>query len=275
VNLKLNKSKKTVDLTEYGETAVPKHALSFLTQKELLAVQHILRRLVTITSDLEGKNYLFKTASGIGVIETHGLRVQVRPRLSAREFITLIRYALSGNIPPDHFRSHSELTWETGFEDALCMLLNDEAREILRVGLSRRYEERREPLDVLRGRPLWERNFPWQGGKAREIVCRYHKLTYNNLDNRLLLSGLKSAAVLARSEDVRRGIFQHLKTFRELASEKKTEPSQFEKVEKTADGLGCLPPAPFALLSFIALPVIPELRLTDKGIVDVLEFKLI
>jgi adenine deaminase len=51
--------------------------------------------------------------------------------------------------------------------------------------------------------------------------------------------------------------------------------SQFEKVEKAADGLGCLPSAPFALLSFIALPVIPELRLTDKGIVDVLEFKLI
>jgi len=51
--------------------------------------------------------------------------------------------------------------------------------------------------------------------------------------------------------------------------------SQFEKVEKVAAGLGCLPPAPFALLSFIALPVIPELRLTDMGIVDVLEFKLI
>jgi adenine deaminase len=50
---------------------------------------------------------------------------------------------------------------------------------------------------------------------------------------------------------------------------------KFEKVEKTASGLGHVPPAPFALLSFIALPVIPELRLTDMGLVDVLEFKLI
>ena len=50
---------------------------------------------------------------------------------------------------------------------------------------------------------------------------------------------------------------------------------RFEKVEKTALGLGNIPPAPFALLSFIALPVIPELRLTDMGLVDVLEFKLI
>jgi adenine deaminase len=50
---------------------------------------------------------------------------------------------------------------------------------------------------------------------------------------------------------------------------------KFENVEKTALGLGNIPPAPFALLSFIALPVIPELRLTDMGLVDVLEFKLI
>ena len=50
---------------------------------------------------------------------------------------------------------------------------------------------------------------------------------------------------------------------------------KFENVEKTASGLGNIPTAPFALLSFIALPVIPELRLTDMGLVDVIEFKLI
>jgi len=50
--------------------------------------------------------------------------------------------------------------------------------------------------------------------------------------------------------------------------------SQHEIVEKTAANLGNLPPAPFALLSFLALPVIPELRLTDLGLVDVVEFKL-
>jgi adenine deaminase len=50
---------------------------------------------------------------------------------------------------------------------------------------------------------------------------------------------------------------------------------KFEKLEKTASGLGNIPPTPFAILSFVALPVIPELRLTDMGLVDVLEFKLI
>jgi len=50
---------------------------------------------------------------------------------------------------------------------------------------------------------------------------------------------------------------------------------KFERVEKTASVLGNIPPAVFSLLSFIALPVIPELRLTDRGLVDVIAFKLI
>ena len=51
--------------------------------------------------------------------------------------------------------------------------------------------------------------------------------------------------------------------------------SGLEKLEKTAKDLGCTLPSPFAALSFLALPVIPELRLTDLGLVDVNEFKLI
>jgi len=51
--------------------------------------------------------------------------------------------------------------------------------------------------------------------------------------------------------------------------------SQHEKVEEAAASLGNLPPSPFALLSFLALPVIPELRLTDLGLVDVNKFKLL
>ena len=50
---------------------------------------------------------------------------------------------------------------------------------------------------------------------------------------------------------------------------------QFEKVEAAARSLGSTLPAPFAALSFIALPVIPELRLTDLGLVDVNAFKII
>jgi adenine deaminase len=46
-------------------------------------------------------------------------------------------------------------------------------------------------------------------------------------------------------------------------------------VETAAASLGPVPHAPFALLSFMALPVIPELKLTDRGLVDVGKFEII
>jgi adenine deaminase len=50
---------------------------------------------------------------------------------------------------------------------------------------------------------------------------------------------------------------------------------KLEKLEQIARDLGTTLPSPFSTLSFLALPVIPELRLTDLGLVDVGEFKLI
>ncbi|MBA7662331.1 Adenine deaminase [subsurface metagenome] len=50
---------------------------------------------------------------------------------------------------------------------------------------------------------------------------------------------------------------------------------KLEKLEQLARDLGIRLPSPFATLSFLALPVIPELRLTDLGLVDVNEFRLV
>ncbi len=50
---------------------------------------------------------------------------------------------------------------------------------------------------------------------------------------------------------------------------------EFERLKQIARNLGSELDDPFATLSFLALPVIPELRLTDLGLVDVLAFKLL
>jgi len=47
------------------------------------------------------------------------------------------------------------------------------------------------------------------------------------------------------------------------------------KLERLVKDMGTELDAPFAALSFLALPVIPELKLTDKGLVDVAAFKII
>ncbi len=51
--------------------------------------------------------------------------------------------------------------------------------------------------------------------------------------------------------------------------------AKLEKLEQLAKDLATTLPSPLATLSFSALPVIPELRLTDLGLVDVDAFKLV
>ena len=50
---------------------------------------------------------------------------------------------------------------------------------------------------------------------------------------------------------------------------------KLDRVERAAADLGTALPSPFSTLSFLALPVIPELRLTDLGLVDVNRFRLL
>ncbi len=50
---------------------------------------------------------------------------------------------------------------------------------------------------------------------------------------------------------------------------------EIENAHQAARELGCTVPAPFMAMSFLALPVIPELKLTDKGLVDVRTFAFV
>jgi adenine deaminase len=50
---------------------------------------------------------------------------------------------------------------------------------------------------------------------------------------------------------------------------------QLEALHRAVKALGCKLPDPFMTLSFMSLPVIPELKITDKGLVDVNQFKFV
>jgi adenine deaminase len=46
-------------------------------------------------------------------------------------------------------------------------------------------------------------------------------------------------------------------------------------LRQTVKEMGCKLEEPFMALSFLALPVIPELKITDKGLVDVRQFRIV
>jgi len=49
--------------------------------------------------------------------------------------------------------------------------------------------------------------------------------------------------------------------------------AQWEDLRRAAGQLGCRLREPFMALSFLALPVIPELKMTDRGLFDVSQFR--
>ena len=62
-----------------------------------------------------------------------------------------------------------------------------------------------------------------------------------------------------------------------LMSEKPLEfvKDKLDELTLASKSIGCILPNPFMTLSFISLPVIPEIRLTDKGLVDVTKNRFI
>jgi len=55
----------------------------------------------------------------------------------------------------------------------------------------------------------------------------------------------------------------------------RTVAGQVRELNLAAGKLGCTVSDPFMALSFLALPVIPELKLTDRGLVDVNKFNFV
>jgi len=51
--------------------------------------------------------------------------------------------------------------------------------------------------------------------------------------------------------------------------------NQLVELRKSAKDLGIILEEPFLQLAFLALPVIPSLKITDFGMVDVEKFKII
>ena len=50
---------------------------------------------------------------------------------------------------------------------------------------------------------------------------------------------------------------------------------RIQSMEKRLASMGVTMKAPFMSLSFLALSVIPELKITDRGLVDVKRFELV
>ena len=54
-----------------------------------------------------------------------------------------------------------------------------------------------------------------------------------------------------------------------------TVAKKLRELKKLAKKIGCLLEEPFLQISFLALPVIPKLKITDRGLVDGSKFEIV
>ncbi len=121
---------------------------------------------------------------------------------------------------------------------------------------------------------------PFQGALACTIAHDHHNLIVAGCDDTSMRTAiaevvrLGGGAVVARGGEVLAGLplpYAGLISDRPLVEVR----GQLDELAAAAHRCGCDHPDPVMALSFVALEVIPSLKLTDRGLVDVDKFKLV
>lgn len=208
---------KPIILKELGYDTVEVEAALRATAMTIEELAYALRPIAKIEPDWKPGHVRVSAGQVIGSVQVGGLRVEVRPRLAAREAVTMIRYALGGKVD-----STLHATFPTGasvgLDELICHVLADEADRIRQAGLSRKYEKQHERLSVLRGRPDFVSSFPWDGERAGSLVCSFHLLTCDNLDNQLLRAALEQSCLLDISQRTRSRLLAHRRVWTSAAA---------------------------------------------------------
>ena len=147
-----------------------------------------------------------RTRSWVGVVRLGDVEIRVVPKLAGNR-VDLVRL-LDLTLGLDGL---TRLCGEAGLEaagdrlvDLVALLLGESCLSLLRRGLLAGYVEREEPLPVVRGRILGDRQVLRRFGRLDRVECRFDELEHDIDENRLLAIALRVAHRRVRSVPVRR-----------------------------------------------------------------------
>jgi adenine deaminase len=151
----------------------------------------------------------------------------------------------------------------------------DPERDLLKLAVVERHHgSGRVGLGLVKGFGLKH------GAIASSVAHDAHNIIAVGVTDQALFQAVHEVASMGGGITV---VSDHLtlaKVVLEVAGLMSTEPAHILAVrvgeaKKSVRALGCGLDAPFMSLSFLALPVIPELKLTDMGLVDVTRFEIV
>jgi adenine deaminase len=119
-----------------------------------------------------------------------------------------------------------------------------------------------------------------QGAMATSVAHDSHNLVVVGVQDRDMkravqeIQKMQGGFVVVEEGEIKASLSLPIAGLMSLQSAEEVS-SQMEALNHAAHQIGAIPKNPFLTLSFLALPVIPELKITDRGLVDVSEFRVI
>jgi adenine deaminase len=155
------------------------------------------------------------------------------------------------------------------------LVVGDTKSDILKLAVVERHRGTgRIGLGLVRGFGLK------QGALASTVAHDSHNVIAVGVDDEDICLAVEQLKAMAGGMAAVAGRRVLAKTPLEIAGlmsseDLRTLASQLRDLHRAAVQMGCSIPEPFMALSFLALPVIPELKLTDLGLVDVNRFSIV
>ena len=154
-------------------------------------------------------------------------------------------------------------------------VFSDIEADILKLAVVERHEASgRIGLGLVKGFGLMH------GALASSVAHDSHNVIVVGVSDEEIVKAVEVVKDMGGGLVVVRGNEILAKTPLEIAGLMSTQPlapltSQLQAVKSAAHSIGCALEEPFMSLSFLALPVIPELKLTDRGLIDVNNSKIV
>ena len=238
-----------------------------------------LKRLVEVL-DWKGSNLSVRRnrSHRVGRLSVGSIVITVPPAFDPEVFTDFYLYASGADLSEFSSRRTAPIAAEYRerydiFLILLARLFIEATERVLSLGIARTYEQNVERLHLLRGRPLWTKDFGHH--PAEGITCKHYPLTTENLPNQLIVAGLIAAAPILHSSSSASQWHSQLFTWRSLASS--TVPSEvlFQRAEQQLTRLTAHYRTALNLARAITLGFSPtNLFAGNSGSLQTLEFSL-
>ena len=132
---------------------------------------------------------IIENTSYAGIIQLENTRIHFSTKVKANLFYMLSFLRSEKNFVFDPLKV-IEIKEGGNFFDILGKLFLNELEEIIKFGLLKKYIERNDNLNYLKGKLLFNQQIQLNLLIQPKFYCRYYDLTYDNLENQIILRAI-------------------------------------------------------------------------------------